>query len=238
MSQSGTEVLKGKVYAGVAEPRLLSLTYDLLKRGLDIIGSFCGIVVLSPFMLFLAILIKLDSPGPILADTPKRVGQDGRLFRMYKFRSMVVGAHDLLHRDPRYKDLLKKYQQNSFKLSIDEDPRITKIGKIIRKTSLDELPQLFNILQGDMSVVGPRAYYPSELEQQQEKYPETRDFVKVILSSKPGLTGVWQISGRSEINFDKRVEMDAGYVKSRSILYDLWIILKTIPAVLTSRGAV
>lgn len=189
-------------------------------------------------MLVISTLIKLDSKGTVLAETPKRVGKDGTLFRMYKFRSMVIGAHDLLHRDPRYKDLLKKYQQNSYKLSIDEDPRITKIGKMIRKTSLDELPQLFNILKGEMSLVGPRAYYPYELDEQQEKYPETKEFVKVILSAKPGLTGTWQTSGRSEINFDKRVQMDASYVQTRSILYDIWLILKTVPAVLTKRGAV
>lgn len=189
-------------------------------------------------MLGIALLIKLDSSGPILANTPNRVGKDGKLFRMYKFRSMVVGAHDLLHRDPRYKDLLKKYQQNSYKLSIDEDPRITKMGKLIRKTSLDELPQMFNIFRGEMSIVGPRAYYPYELEDQQKKYPQTTKFVRIILQAKPGLTGLWQISGRSEINFDKRVQMDAEYVEKRSILYDIWIILRTVPAVLFGRGAV
>lgn len=238
MSNSGSEVLKGKVYAGVSESRLLALVYDALKRTLDFIGSLALIIIFSPVMLVISTLIKLDSKGTVLAETPKRVGKDGTLFRMYKFRSMVIGAHDLLHRDPRYKDLLKKYQQNSYKLSIDEDPRITKIGKMIRKTSLDELPQLFNILKGEMSLVGPRAYYPYELDEQQEKYPETKEFVKVILSAKPGLTGTWQTSGRSEINFDKRVQMDASYVQTRSILYDIWLILKTVPAVLTKRGAV
>ena len=167
-----------------------------------------------------------------------RVGEGGKLFRMYKFRSMVVGAHDLLHRDPRYKNLLKKYQQNSYKLAIDEDPRITRIGKFIRKTSIDELPQLFNILKGEMSLVGPRAYYSYELEEQQVNFPGTGKFVKIILTSKPGLTGVWQTSGRSAINFDKRVEMDALYVEKKSIIYDLWLLLRTVPAVIFGRGAV
>lgn len=238
MSTTSSEVLQEKIYAGVSEPRVLSLTFDFFKRSLDLLGALIGIIIFSPLMLALAILIKLDTPGSILADTPKRVGKDGKNFRMYKFRSMVVGAHDLLHRDPRYKDLLRKYQQNSYKLSIDEDPRITQVGKFIRKTSLDELPQLFNIFKGEMSLVGPRAYYSSELEEQQKKYPETKEYVKIILSAKPGLTGLWQISGRSEINFDKRVQMDANYVLTRSVLYDVWIILKTFPAVLTSRGAV
>lgn len=174
----------------------------------------------------------------MLAETPKRVGQGGKLFRMYKFRSMIVGAHDLLHRDPKYKDLLKKYQQNSYKLSIDDDPRITRVGKFIRKTSIDELPQLFNILEGQMSLVGPRAYYPYELEDQQKKFPQTEKYVKIILQAKPGLTGVWQISGRSAINFDKRVEIDAEYVQKKSIFYDIWIIMKTFPAVFLGKGAV
>lgn len=200
--------------------------------------SLIGIALLSPVMIVVALLIKATSPGPIMADIPLRAGMGGKTFKMYKFRSMVVGAHDLLHKDPRYKELLEKYRKNSYKLSIDEDPRITGVGKFIRKTSIDELPQLFNILKGEMSVVGPRAYYPFELDEQQEKYPKTQEWVKIILLSKPGLTGPWQISGRSEINFDKRVEMDAKYIQTRSILYDIQIIFKTVPAVLTSRGAV
>lgn len=217
---------------------VLVLCYLFLKRFTDIIGSIIGIILLSPLMLVVIVLIKINTSGPILAETPKRVGKNSRLFHMYKFRSMVVGAHGLLHKDPRYKDLLKKYLQNSYKLSIDEDPRITSIGRFIRKTSIDELPQLFNILKGEMSIVGPRAYYPYELEEQQKKYPKTEKYVKIILQARPGLTGVWQISGRSEINFDKRVEMDADYVKRKSILYDFWIILQTAPAVLLRRGAI
>ena len=212
--------------------------YDFIKRLIDVVGSILGILILSPVLFFTALSIKLNSKGPILAETPMRVGKDGKLFRMYKFRSMVVGAHELLHQDPRYKELLKKYQQNSYKLEIDEDPRITKVGRFIRKTSIDELPQLFNILRGEMSVVGPRAYYPYELEEQQIKFPSARKYVKIILSSKPGLTGEWQVSGRSNINFDRRVQMDASYVEKKSIVYDIFIILKTIPAVLTGEGAV
>ncbi len=211
------------------------MMYNFSKRCLDIIGAIVGIILLSPAYLVLAIAIKLDSKGPVLADAPMRVTENGRLFRMYKFRSMVVGAHEMLQ---KYPELLKKYKQNSYKLEIDEDPRITKVGRFIRKTSLDELPQFFNILKGDMSLVGPRAYYPFELEEQQVKYPQSREFVKIILSRKPGLTGVWQVSGRSTINFDKRVEMDAQYVQRQSLLYDIFIILKTIPVVIIGTGAV
>ena len=209
--------------------------YDASKRLIDIVGSLAGIIFLSPFLVFFSLWIKLNSSGPILADTSMRVGHNGKLFRMYKFRSMVMGAQKILEKN---KILWEKYKKNSYKLSTDEDPRITSIGRFIRKTSIDELPQLLNILKGEMSIVGPRAYYPFELEEQQKKYPEAKEFVKIILSAKPGLTGVWQVSGRSEINFDKRVEMDAQYVQRRSILYDIYIMLKTIPAVFFGRGAV
>jgi exopolysaccharide production protein ExoY len=211
------------------------MLYETLKRILDIIGSVCGIILFSPILIIIAIWIQLDSKGPVFADTPMRVGKNGKLFKMYKFRSMVEGAYELLLKNP---ELLKKYKENSYKLSIDEDPRITKVGRFIRKSSIDELPQLINIVKGQMSLVGPRAYYPFELEEQQKKYPNTREFVKIILSAKPGLTGEWQVSGRSEINFDRRVEIDAIYVKRRSIWYDILIILKTIPAIISGRGAV
>lgn len=216
----------------------MKMLYSFLKRAMDILGSFLGLIILSPFLLFIAIAIKLDSKGPVFADAPMRVTKNGKLFKMYKFRSMFVGAHEILHNDPKYKDLLEKYKKNSYKLPLNEDPRITKIGRFIRKTSLDELAQLLNILNGEMSLVGPRAYYPFELEEQQVKYPNSRKYVKIILSTKPGLTGEWQVSGRSLINFDKRVEMDARYVKRKSIFYDIWIILKTVPAVASGRGAV
>lgn len=209
--------------------------YDFSKRMLDVAGSLLGLIILSPLFLVVAIVIKIDSPGPVFADIPKRVGKKGKLFRMYKFRSMVEGAQEMLNNNPT---LLKKYKQHSYKLPIDEDPRITPMGKLIRKTSIDELPQLLNILKGEMSLVGPRAYYPFELDEQQVKHPHSRKYVKVILSGKPGLTGLWQVSGRSEINFDQRVKMDESYIKRRSILYDLWILLKTIPAVISGRGAV
>ena len=209
------------------------MSYEFFKRLMDLAGSFTGIMMLLPLMILTSLLIKLDSGGPVLADTPMRVGKDGKLFKMYKFRSMVVGAHDMLQKDPQ---MLEMYKQNSYK--IFNDPRITRIGKIIRKFSIDELPQLFNIFEGEMSLVGPRAYYPFELDEQQEKYPNTEKFVRIILQAKPGLTGVWQISGRSQINFDARVKIDADYVLKRSVANDILLLLKTIPAVLTGRGAV
>lgn len=209
------------------------MIYDLFKRLVDIIGSILALIILSPFLLLVATFIKLDSKGPVFADTPMRVGRNGRLFRIYKFRSMVQNAHAILERNPK---LLEEYKRNSYK--IFNDPRVTKIGKFLRRFSIDEFPQFLNILKGEMSLVGPRAYYPYELEEQQKNYPESRKFVKIILSGNPGVTGLWQVSGRSEINFDERVKMDAKYVKRRSLLYDFWIMLKTIPAVISGRGAV
>lgn len=207
--------------------------YNFAKRLIDVGSSILGLIILSPLLILIAIAIKLDSPGPIFADTPMRAGRGGKLFRIYKFRSMVANAQEILDSNPR---LLEEYKKNSYK--IFNDPRVTRMGKFIRRFSVDEFPQFFNILKGEMSIVGPRAYYPYELEEQQEKYPSSKKFVKIILSGKPGLTGLWQVTGRSKINFDKRVEMDAQYVKKRSLFYDFQIMLKTIPAVISGKGAV
>lgn len=207
--------------------------YDIAKRFVDIFGSLFGIIILSPLLILVSVAIKIDSSGPVFADTPMRVGQNGKLFRIYKFRSMVENAHEILENNPK---LLAQYKKNNYK--IFNDPRITRVGRFIRRFSIDEFPQFFNIFAGEMSLVGPRAYYPYELEEQQKQYPESKKFVKIILSGKPGATGLWQVSGRSEINFDKRVEMDAHYLERRSLSYDFWIMLRTIPAVISGRGAI
>lgn len=211
--------------------------YDrFLKRIIDIILTVILLTLFSPLSLILAILIKLDSLGPVFADTPQRVGQNGKLFKMYKFRSMIINAHSLLRFDPKLRKLYAKYKKNSYKLK--EDPRVTILGKFMRKHSLDEIPQLINVLIGQMSLVGPRAYYPDELENQQRKYPATVKLVKKVLSIKPGITGFWQVSGRSQVNFDKRIAMDADYVAKRSLWYDIKILIKTPLAMLTGVGAV
>lgn len=211
--------------------------YDItLKRLIDFLLSSILLILFAPFCLLLALLIKLSSSGPVFADTPERVGKDGRLFKMYKFRSMVLNAHMLLRQDPKFRKLYSKYKKNSYKLI--QDPRVTTLGKFMRKHSLDEIPQLINVLKGDMSLVGPRAYYPDELENQQNKYPRTKILVRSVLSIKPGITGFWQVSGRSAVNFDKRIAMDADYVSKRSLWYDIRILLKTPSAMLTGVGAV
>ncbi len=209
--------------------------YEITKRVMDVVFACILLVIFSPVILVVAVSIKLDSDGPVMADTPQRVGKGGRGFKMYKFRSMIQNAHRLLRSNPKYQDLFEKYKKNSYKLK--RDPRITRVGHFIRKHSIDEVPQLLNVLKGDMSLVGPRAYYPDELIEQQKKYPKTKEAVKVVLSIKPGITGYWQVSGRSAINFDKRIEMDAMYVRKRSIIYDLWIILKTPWAMISGKGA-
>ncbi len=212
-----------------------SVFYEVTKRFMDIVSSVLLLILFSPIIIIVAIAIKTGSRGPTLADTPERVGKNGCRFKMYKFRSMVDNAHEILHESPKYAELFDAYKKGSYKLK--HDPRITTAGHFIRKHSLDEVPQLINVLKGEMSLVGPRAYYPDELREQQKKYPNTRKAVKVVLSVKPGVTGYWQVSGRSEINFDKRIQMDAYYVRMRSILYDLWIISKSPWAMISGKGA-
>lgn len=214
--------------------------YDFTKRLIDIIGSLLALIILSPIILIFAILLKLTSQGPIFY-TPCRVGKNGKQFKMLKFRSMYmykikgkwVHALKYLETHPKLK---KEYQQNSFKLQ--NDPRITPIGKIIRRYSIDELPQLINVLKGDMSLVGPRAYQADELAHQQQVYPETQKHVKIILRARPGASGPWQVSGRSFINFDQRVIMDSHYIERRSLLYDIWIMIKTPLSMIIGIGAV
>lgn len=209
--------------------------FNITKRTLDLILSIFLIVLFSPIYILTIIAIKLNSQGPVLADTPARVGKNGKLFRMYKFRSMVKNAHELLTTDPEFEVLYDQYKKSGYKLR--RDPRITGVGKFIRKYSLDELPQFFNVLRGEMSIVGPRAYYLDELREQQVKYPHTKNAVKIVLSIKPGITGVWQVTGRSEIKFDKRIELDASYAEKKSIPYDLSLIARTPFAMLSGKGA-
>jgi len=213
-----------------------SIVYNFVKRLIDIGASLILIIVFSPIILIVSLAIKIDSQGPILADTPRRVGKDNKYFYPYKFRSMIVNAYYLLKTDPKFKEAYDE-QQHGGNYKIKNDPRITHVGKIIRKYSLDEIPQLGNVLKGEMSLVGPRPYYPEELEKQQKIYPLTQELVKEVLSVKPGITGYWQVSGRSEVKFDKRIRMDANYAMKKSILLDLWIILKTPWAMISGKGA-
>lgn len=209
--------------------------YDRVKRLIDIVGASVLLLLLSPILILTALAIKLDSPGPIFADTPPRVGKNGRLIKVYKFRSMIPNAQKLLMTDPRLKRLFSEYKKNSFKLK--DDPRVTRVGSFIRRHSIDEFPQLINVLIGNMALVGPRPYYKFELDEQIRRYPKTAPFIRKVQTVLPGTTGYWQVSGRSEVAFDKRIQMDAEYIDKKSILYDLWIIIKTPWAVISGKGA-
>lgn len=200
---------------------------------MDIFGSVVGIILFSPLLIGAAIWIKIvSSKGPVFADIPLRVGKSGKLFKFLKFRSMIPHAHEWLQSRP---ELLKKWTENNFKL--DPDPRLIKGAMFLRKSSIDEMPQFFNVLIGEMSIVGPRAYHDFEIEAQLKKFPHLRGEMDRILTIKPGITGLWQVSGRSQLNFEERVRLDAKYAQIKSLLYDLMIIIKTPFAVLTGKGA-
>ena len=195
-----------------------------LKRSLDVVVSTIMLILLAPLFLFTAIGIYLENPGPIFY-TQIRVGRDGRHFDFYKFRSMVVGADKM-------KDTLMQDNESDdgviFKMK--RDPRVTTIGRFIRKFSIDELPQLLNVLKGDMSLVGPRPALPREVAEY------TLDQRK-RLHITPGITCIWQVSGRSDIPFSRQVQLDLDYIQSSGFFNDTLILLKTIPAVLTGKGA-
>lgn len=191
-----------------------SIMYLALKRMIDIVGSLCGLILLSPVFLIVAILIKLEDPKGKVFFSQERNGIYPKTFKMYKFRSMVHNAEELL------KDLQEKNEQTGPVFKITDDPRITKVGKFIRKTSIDELPQLLNVLQGDMSLVGPRPPIPREVEQY-SPYEMQR------LLAKPGLTCYWQVGGRNDIGFDEWVELDIKYIEERNLWIDIKLIFKT-----------
>jgi len=208
------------------------LLFGIVKRTVDIISAVFFLIIFSPAWLIISICIKLSSPGPVIFQQ-KRVGSDNHQFQMYKFRSMYVGDMDKYLME-NYPDLWQKYKNADWKLPMNEDPRITSIGKFIRATSIDEAPQFINILKGEMSLVGPRAYREDELCEYESKYPQTKKYIDIIRSAKPGLTGLWQTSGRNDLSFEKRAQLDANYIKNRSLRQEFLIILKT-PFVMLSR---
>ncbi len=189
--------------------------YLFAKRLIDIVGSLCGLILLSPLFIVVAVLIKIEDPKGKVFFGQVRNGKHPKTFKMYKFRSMVHNAEDLLQ------ELMDKNEQTGPVFKITDDPRITKIGKFIRKTSIDELPQLINVLKGDMSLVGPRPPIPHEVEHYNE-YQMQRLLVK------PGLTCIWQVSGRNNIGFDEWVDMDIEYIRNRSLWMDIKLIFKTV----------
>jgi exopolysaccharide biosynthesis polyprenyl glycosylphosphotransferase len=197
-----------------------------VKRLTDVAAAGSALLLAAPLLLCVALVIKISSRGPVLFGQD-RLGLGGRHFRLYKFRSMRPDAVQVLESDP---ELHARYVANDYKLAEHEDPRISRLGRFLRRSSLDELPQLWNVLKGDMTLVGPRPIVPDEI----EKYAPYGD---LLLSVKPGLTGHWQVSGRSEVQYPERAFMDIDYVGNNALRSDLSIIARTVPAVMRRRGA-
>lgn len=204
---------KNFTYEETCKKTLSLSTYSILKRLIDVICSLLGLIVLSPLLLVIMLIIKKDG-GPIFFKQV-RVGYKGKKFNMYKFRSMVVNAEELKAK------LIDQNEMTGPMFKMKDDPRVTKIGKFIRRTSIDEIPQLINIIKGDMSLVGPRPSLPKEVEQFEPWMLERLDV-------KPGLTCFWQVSGRNDIDFQDWMKLDIKYVNERSILVDIKLILKTV----------
>jgi lipopolysaccharide/colanic/teichoic acid biosynthesis glycosyltransferase len=224
------KVVQGLVRRGIIEPtrsrtqarKGIALSKAFYKRAFDIIFSLSILILFSPLYLILAVLIAISSPGPIFYHQ-ERVGQDFRHFKCIKFRTMVQNADQVLESIMAQCPKTRQEFEDNFKLK--DDPRITWIGKFLRLTSLDEFPQFWNVLKGDMSVVGPRPLVPEEL-------PKYGDKMEKVLTIKPGITGLWQVSGRNDIPYPQRVQIDVYYVKHHNWLLDLWIVLKTIGIVI------
>ena len=197
--------------------------YSFWKRAFDLLASGLGLILLFLPFLIVAIIIKCDDHGPVFFKQ-ERVGKDGRLFKMYKFRSMRVGA------EAEVETLKEQNEDDGPRFKIKDDPRITKVGKFLRKSSIDELPQLLNVFSGSMSLVGPRPALPKEV-------AEYDELAKRRLYVKPGITCIWQVSGRSNVSFAEQMKMDAQYVETRSLWLDLKLLFMTIPAVLKGDGA-
>lgn len=199
----------------------------LSKRALDVLGAAAGLLLALPLGLLIALLIKLDSRGPVLF-MQTRMGRHGRYFKMVKFRTMHIDAEDRLGELLRANPVLKKEYETYHK--IQDDPRMTRLGQLLRKYSLDELPQLWNILKGEMSLVGPRPYLPRERH-------KMNGAERVILNVTPGLTGFWQVYARNGVCFQERIKMDVHYIRIRSIRMDTHLLLRTVSVVLNGKDA-
>ncbi len=221
------EIVSDSLEHSTLEIRKPSGIYLCLKRVMDLIGAIVGLIVFSPIFLLISILYMIgNNKGPVFFKQI-RMGKNGKEFHIYKFRSMIVNAEEKLRSN---EILYKKYIDNNYKLEPSEDPRITKVGQFLRKTSLDELPQFLNVLKGDMSLVGPRPVVQEEL----VEYGERKD---EFLSVKPGLTGYWQVSGRSDVGYPERVDLELYYAYNASLWFDIKILLLTVKNVVVGRGA-
>lgn len=211
---------------------------SFLSRILNVLISFVLIIIFLPVMLLTGILITCDGTGGrVILKDPYRVGKNKKKFRMFKFRYMVPDAHNRMINKEYGAEIEKKWREQGGKLEIHEDPRITPIGKILRATDLDEIPQLFNVLIGDMNIVGPRPYFDHEIRDYKKQYPKLSKNFDEILSVRPGITGLWQVSGRNSLPLSKRIEFDAKGSREKSLIQDIKILLQTPFVVLTRKGA-
>lgn len=224
---SDVNVSMEHAYQYRARTRQVSLSYLFIKRLIDIVGALVALVIASPLFLILSTLYLFEKPRGNVLYTQYRYGKNGKKFGIYKFRSMVMNAEEKLKADSA---LYQKYLKNNYKLEPHEDPRITKLGQFLRKTSLDEIPQLINVLKGEMSLVGPRPIVNEELD---EYGPRKVEF----LSVKPGMTGYWQVQGRSTLSYPDRCDIELYYVYNQSIWLDIKILFKTVHVVLWKKGA-
>ena len=210
--------------------------YRISKRFLDMCLAILVWIVASPLMLIISLVIKLSSKGPVFVTDKIRLSHFQPFF-MYKFRTMYVNADEEILE--RYPDLRNILNGDNHKIPIDVDPRVTKVGKFLRKTNLDELPQVINVIIGNMSLVGPRPYFKKEIEEiLKGDDPIAKENIREIEKVKPGVTGLWQISGRNTLKFTQRLELDAIYVRNRNIWLDIKILLKTPEILITGKGAV
>lgn len=221
------EIVGTSIEPKVEKVKQSSMIYLCSKRVMDLIGAIVGLVVFSPIFVLISIFYMWgDNKGPVFFKQV-RMGKNGEKFYIYKFRSMIVNAEEKLKEN---EVLYKKYVANNYKLEPNEDPRITKLGQFLRKTSLDELPQFINVLKGDMSLVGPRPVVNEELAEYGHK-------LDAFLSVKPGITGYWQVSGRSDVGYPERVDLELHYVENASLYFDIKILVLTIVNVVLRKGA-
>jgi len=204
------------------------MDYSQIKRIIDVFLVIFLTLLFFPIWIIVPIIIRLQSKGPIFY-THRRIGKDGKEFNLYKFRTMVENADEILFK--KNKQLLQKFKKGDWKLK--NDPRITKWGRLLRNLTIDEFPQLLNVLKGEMSIIGPRAYVNGEIKEQTKKYPQTKKLMETILAVRPGITGPWQTSGRNETPFCKRAKMDYEYARDYCFWWDLMILLKTPKAMIS-----
>ncbi|MGG3640557.1 sugar transferase [Bacillus gobiensis] len=226
-NKSSTNIEAPDSYNSHVVTQKQSFIYLSIKRIFDIVGAFAGLIVTAPVFILISFLYLFgDNKGPVFF-CQRRVGKNGELFKMYKFRSMILNAEEVLKNN---KVLYNKYLENNYKLEQDEDPRITKIGKLLRRTSLDELPQLINVLKGEMSLVGPRPVIQEELKEYEARLAD-------FLAVKPGVTGYWQICGRSNVSYPERTDLEFYYIDNQGFKLDIKIIVNSIILVATRKGA-